>query len=320
MSRMTRPRSASSPAVLPSTTLLGWFEAECGRRDVSPQDPNFHKAVKPPKGHFLTTAPLPLHAAVADYDTTSDRRRLDYTLRCFFGGIGWTNLRRYQPLLLALIEKLDLRSPQPLPPVPGAVSLLIGEKQIAKINAMARYAATNVDQFHTVPPAGFYNYAKVKMWYRQQTAPESGEVATGGVAGLAGKSITRYTRTSLRSTRERVVAEQQAICTTFAAAAADLLMTGRQAPWVRVECVAGPNHCFCLLNRAESERDTTTERGVTYIPAAQYWGPGAVYVDAWAGALGHPVFYTNVGTTLPAVLKPYLGMALAQQFDSLRDK
>ena len=49
-----------------------------------------------------------------------------------------------------------------------------------------------------------------------------------------------------------------------------------------------------------------------------YWGPDAIIVDAWAGALGHPVFYYPADT-FPQVLKIYLTQRLLQHYDSQKD-
>jgi hypothetical protein len=306
------------------SSLYGWFQGKCAETGIDTETDDLLNRALQPRG-FIAPA-MPLVAALKAYDASRDRKKLDTALRAVISGTSYAQKRAYNDHLLDLFREIEKRSPQPLPLVPGAVAEKISGAQISAINAMARFAATNVDQFRGVPDPGFYNQAKNKMWFAQN-APETQGTLTvttgsttvsggGGLGGLAGNSTTRYSRKSLGDMCDFVTSCKQGICTTFAAAVGHLLLEGLLDEDMRVECVAGPNHCFCIVNRAPYEDKIA--KGVTYIPAAKHWGDDWIFVDAWAGALGHPIFYTSIDS-VPAKLKPYLSMVLTQQFDSLQD-
>lgn len=83
--------------------------------------------------------------------------------------------------------------------------------------------------------------------------------------------------------------------------------------------ISGPNHCFCLVNRAPATNELRDPSGATVMPGKDFWGDSVILIDAWAGALGHPVFYSSP-KDFPKVLQIYLTSKLLQHFDSEKDE
>lgn len=319
-----RPRRGSAPPTVQLSSLYGWFQSKCAETGIDTETDDLLNRALQPRG-FVAPA-MSLVAALKNFDATRDRAKLDLSLRAFVAGTKFSEKRPYNTYLLDLFREMEKRDPQPLPLVPASVSTKISGPQIAKINAMARYAATNIDQFRDVADPKFYTRAKNKMWFAQNAPETQGTLkvttgsssveSTGGLGGLAGNSTTRYARSALGDMCDFVISCKQGICTTFAAAVGHLLTEGVIDEETRVECVAGPNHCFCIVNRAAFEDEV--RKGVTHIPAAEHWGDDWIFVDAWAGALGYPIFYTSI-ESVPPKLRIFLSMVLTQQYDSLTD-
>jgi len=85
----------------------------------------------------------------------------------------------------------------------------------------------------------------------------------------------------------QLIGAKAGVCTSFAATAVTVLLSDAnvQQSRPRMEYVAAPNHCICLVNRTPDVRDLPDG---TITPYAG-WNPGVVIVDPWAGAMGYHV-------------------------------
>jgi hypothetical protein len=291
-----------------SSLLSSWWRRTCLKHGNDVDDPVF------------TTAPAlgkpALKDAIREFDHTFQRLKVELAILSLRKKLGWKNLAKYQGALAALCNHLEATFPRPLPEVEPAAFRVLPADVIQEINAMARYTAMNCAQFNNVPPPSLLNQILNQVW-----AADLDESRKEGI-GLAiqyAKIIGRCNAAKLDVIRKAVQEGRGAVCTSFAGAVASVLVAGRRLRPYRVEMISGPNHCFCLVNRAPAPEglEKPADAGATLFPAVSYWGPDAIIVDAWAGALGHRVFYKP--KDFPQVLQIYLTQKLLQHYDSEKD-
>ncbi|RZL00002.1 MAG: hypothetical protein EOP36_17310 [Rubrivivax sp.] len=292
-----------------SLLALGpWWDMICKRCGVDPTDPVINTVQKPPAKS--------INAAVADYDASLDRAVVDHAIFAYKVKAGWRMEQKYKDALSALFEQLDVLRPRPLPDVPGRARAVIPGGTIDAINQMARYAVTNAPTFSNVPPPKLMSQVMLRCWSTGESKDQK-RLDAIGMGSQFGKIIGTCGVDKLNAARQQVVEGRGAVCTSFACTAASMLAEGNVSGIYRVELISGPNHCFCLVNRAISDKDVVVEgsAGAKQIPGAAFWGDQVIIVDAWAGALGNAVFYGTPGE-FPKALQIYFTQKLLQHFDS----
>ena len=289
--------------------LTGWWRRLCRANNVDPADPNFTE----PLGMGIPS----LNDAIAEFDRTFRRIRVELAVFFLRKKLGWAKLGPYKCVLAPLCDHLEAKFPRPTPEIPPAVLGVIPVEVAQAINAMSQYTAMNAGQFQNVPPAQLLKQLLNQVWAAGQDEARKESI---GKAMPYAQISGRCDRPKLDAVLKVVKEGRGAVCTSFAASAASLLVSGLGRRAYRVEMISGPNHCFCLVNRAPAPEgvEKPGPAGATLFPAVSYWGPDAIIVDAWAGALGHPVFYYPADT-FPQVLKIYLTQRLLQHYDSQKD-
>ncbi len=288
--------------------LRPWWDMICKRSGVAPNDPVIDTVQQPPA--------MSINAAVDAYDLTFERATVDHAIFAYKKKAGWRMEQKYKDALCALFEQLDKLRPRALPDVSGRVSAVIPGATIDAINRMARFAVTNAPTFDNVPPPKLKTQVMLRCWAAGESKDQARQNAIGMGSQLA-KIVGTCGVDKLNAARKYVIEGQGAVCTSFACAAASLLVEGNVGNRYRVELISGPNHCFCLVNRAPSPLDADVEgtAGAKQMPGSRYWGDDVIIVDAWAGALGNAVFY-GTPAEYPKPLQIYFTQRLLQHFDS----
>jgi hypothetical protein len=290
------------------TLLSGWWRRLCERNSISFDDPILATPA---------TAMAPaLNDAITEFDSTFRRMRVELAIATVRKKLGWKNIEKYKCVLLPLCNHLERTFPRPLPQVPKEAFDVIPADIVEAINKMSQYTAMNCAQFNNVPPPALLNQILNQVWAADQDESRKEGI---GLSIQYAKIIGRCSSAKLEAILKVVKDGRGAVCTSFAGAAASLLIAGRRNRPYRVEMISGPNHCFCLVNRVPAPEgvEKPGDAGATLFPAVSYWGPGAIIVDAWAGALGHQVFYKP--KDYPKVLQVYLTLKLLQHYDSGKD-
>ncbi|MEO6802054.1 MAG: hypothetical protein ABI197_02280 [Granulicella sp.] len=286
-------------------SLQGWWQRTLQANGVAATEPLFN---------IQDVITMSVNAAIANYDATKERLFVDHAIAKARTTGGWRMDQAVQTVLARLFEWLELNKPRALPEIPGGIFAVIPEDIARKINRMALYTAMNVSQFSSVPPPRLKTQLQNAVWAADRD--ESRKEGLGKQMSFA-KIIGRCEGAKLDAIRQEVDRGRGAVCTSFAGAVASILMTGLRDRPYRVEMISGPNHCFCLVNRAVSIKDRADKSGATEMPDFHDWGEGAILIDAWAGAMGHPVFYQRP-QDFPRVLQVYLTLKLLQHFDSTK--
>lgn len=257
-----------------------------------------------------------VNQAVSQYDSTYERLLVDHAISLARKKAGWKMEPDIKAVLLGLFNHLEIIAPRPLPPIPNGITEVIPRQVVERINLMARYTAMNISQFENVPPPKLKTQFQNAVWAADQDASRTEGL---GKQMSYAKIIGRCNKKKLDAIREVVDAGRGAVCTSFAGPAASILLMGHSARRYRVEMISGPNHCFCLVNRAPATNELRDPSGATVMPGKDFWGDSVILIDAWAGALGHPVFYSSP-KDFPKVLQIYLTSKLLQHFDSEKDE
>lgn len=288
--------------------LEPWWDMICKRYGVDRADPVINTVQQKPA--------LSINAAVAHYDQSFERVQVDHAIFAYKKIAGWKMHQKYKDALTELFEKLDVLQPRVLPEIPGRARAVIPGATIEAINQMARYAVTNAPTFDNVPPPKLKSQVMLRCWAVGESKDQQRQQAIG-MGSQYGKIIGTCGVDKLNAARKQVVEGRGAVCTSFACAAASMLVEGNIGGRYRVELISGPNHCFCLVNRASSDLDAVVDgaAGAKQIPGAAYWGADVIIVDAWAGALGNAVFY-GMPSEFPKPLQIYFTQKLLQHYDS----
>ena len=292
-----------------NTLLSGWWRKLCAQNKIDPdKDPMLNLA--------LGMAIPSLNGAILEFDRSFQRIRVELAIFHLRKKLGWKGLEQYKCVLAPLCDHLEATFPRKLPEIPQVALDVLPVETVRKINALAGYTAMNCAQFNNVPPPSLLNQILNQVWAADQDDSRKEGL---GLAMQYAKIIGRCNAGKLAAILKVVREGRGAVCTSFAGAVACLLVDGLREKQYRVELISGPNHCFCLVNRAPAPEglEKPADAGATLFPAVKFWGDNAIIVDAWAGALGHSVFYKP--SDFPAVLQVYLTMKLLQHYDSLKD-
>ena len=294
----------AAKADLDALSIATWWRRLLAKNGVEVGDPIIEARHTP-----MTKS---VNEAIAEYDRTFDRLHVDHAISQARRKAGWSAPPRYKTILCALFNHMDRKSPRPLPEIPSEILAVIPSDIAERINRMAHYTAMNVSQFENVPPPKLKTQFQNAVWAAD--LDDSRREGLGKQMSYA-KIIGRCNKAKLDTIREVVDNGRGAVCTSFAGATASILLMGRRTRAYRVEMISGPNHCFCLVNRAAADNEVLDPSGATVMPGKDFWGSDVILVDAWAGALGHPVFYRSP-KDFPKVLQVYLTSKLLQHYDS----
>jgi hypothetical protein len=308
ISRMTmedaRAHILDLKADLDARSLFAWFGRLCAGLEIPLTDP----AVAAPPKNFRHS----LVSAIQEYDRGFNREPVEQAIRGTIMVGGWKMPENRKKMLIALFNRLEELSPPPLPVCPAQVTSVIPVPTIRRINRMVRFAALNVDAFPNVPPRTLINQVKNRKWVTDQDTER--QDACGKQMALA-KIMGKMSPGRAHEVEELVLQARAAVCTTFASAVASILNRERGGRDYRVELISGPNHCFCIVNRAGEDVEEF-DKGARKMPGYSRWGDGYIIVDAWAGAMGYDKVFFCGYDDYPTVLRVYLTSYLLQHFDS----
>jgi hypothetical protein len=269
-----------APTGLDAGTLRGWFWETA--KPLIPQltGTELGYLMGPLKSSMGAVLPS-LDEALKNVDARTSR--LDLSVRAV-QALGFTKIQNLIPLIVKLVYEIDSRFPVPIPVIEQGLLAQLPWLQATTntLSEMVRYAAINVTSFKDSVAQGRLTEIMNRAWAANLDADKKELIARTSVPVVGGVSTGQ-----LASMSEGVIGAKAGVCTSFAATAMTVLLNDAnvQQSRPRMEYVAAPNHCICLVNRTPDVRDLPDG---TITPYAG-WNPGVVIVDPWAGAMGYHV-------------------------------
>ncbi|MGO4880101.1 MAG: hypothetical protein ACLP59_04690 [Bryobacteraceae bacterium] len=293
------------PTGLSTDTLRGWFWETAKPLIPELTGNELGYLLGPLKSSIGATLPS-LDEALTNIDARTSK--LDLSLRAV-QALGFTKIQKLIPLVVKLVYEIDSRFPVPIPVIEQGLhgQLPWLEATTNTLSEMVRYAAINVTSFKDSVAQGRLTEIMNRAWAANLDADKK-ELVTKSSAPVVG----RVSLGQLASMAEGVIGAKAGVCTSFAATAVHLVLNdvNVQQSKPRIEYVAAPNHCICLVNRTPDVRDKPDG---TITPYAG-WNPEVVIVDPWAGAMGYHVISSPAN--YPKKLKILIEHKLTQYFDA----
>jgi hypothetical protein len=146
------------------------------------------------------------------------------------------------------------------------------------LEIMATYASLDAGTFPQCIAPGKEREVREKS----ETAKKKAEYMPTAGTGMTGNSMTpdsEWNETRLKFAYQQVKGLKAGICTSFAKAAAYVLVKGRSSG-PRIEIVAAPAHVFVIVGRTGGYAPGRK------LPSTSTWG-NAIVVDVWMKTMGH---------------------------------
>jgi len=213
--------------------------------------------------------------------------------------------------LVSLIEQMDVVAPPADCNPPDLFRQLNLGKAVNRLKRMKCYANPSAisEAFRGIIRAGHMAAVQNRYWAycldmdrvsKQETAKRKGD-------------LIPYQRRDLRLVCDAVIEGRAGVCTSFAMAAAHLLMGDKPEAELgfRLEIVAAKNHCFVLVNRSMADVRNPDIEHENQIPGFPLWSDDTIIVDAWLYSMGYDCFFTVATHPKHSLLD-----GLSQNYDS----